>query len=277
MWPYLIREPIEIGTYGLMAALGFLTAQWLLARDLDRRGYDRRYADTIVMLAIVGGLVGAKLAYLFTEAETVSWRDFFSGSGLTWHGGLILASAMIIGWFRLRRLPIWEMLDAVAPFLASGYAFGRLGCFVSGDGCYGLPCEPGDLDEVFCMAFPNGIVPTTVPVHPTPLYEAAAGFLTFGVLWALRRRLWRGVPFAIWMSSAGFFRFWVEFIRRPDQRPDRILGLRDAQLVALVEVLVGLVLLAVALKLAVRVKPPERVPEPPAARPPVRKSKRESA
>lgn len=97
MWPCLIREPFPIGTYGLMAAFGFFTGLWLLARDLALRGVNPRHADTIIMLSIIGGMLGAKLAYVLTEASTFAWSDFFSGSGLTWHGGLILAAALNTG------------------------------------------------------------------------------------------------------------------------------------------------------------------------------------
>ncbi len=247
MWPYLMREPFPIGTYGLMAALGFFTAQWLLARELGRRGFDRRHADTIVLLSVLGGFLGAKLAYVLTETPSFSWSDFFSGSGLTWHGGLILAAALNIGFFLWKRLPLRAMTDAVAPMLASGYAFGRLGCFLSGDGCYGLPCKPGDLDEALCMPFPQGIVPTELAVHPTPLYEAAVNFLLFGVLWRLRARVAPGVLFALYLVGSGVLRFLIEYIRRPDERPDRLFGLRDAHLVAAAQVALGLLLLLAAL------------------------------
>lgn len=234
---------LKIGSYGVMMALGFLTALWLLARDLRRRNLPPAYAETVVFLAIVGGVLGSKLAYLWTEAEHFEWGDLLSGSGLTWHGGLILAATMIIVWFRIRRLPVPVMLDAVAPMLASGYAFGRLGCQVSGDGCYGLPCSPESWDRIFCMAYPHGIVPTTVEVHPTPLYEAFVNFALFGVLWKLRTRIRHpGVLFAIYLAVSGLSRFAVEFIRRADGRPDRFLELRDAHLVALAQLVLALAL-----------------------------------
>lgn len=139
------------------------------------------------------------------------------------------------------------MTDAVATMLASGYPFGRLGCFLSGDGCYGLPCRPGDLDATLCMPFPNGIVPIDVPVLPTPLYEAGANFLLFGLPWRLRTRVRPGVLFALYLAGSGVLRFLVEFIRRPDVRPDRVFGLRAAHLIAAGQVLFGLVLLVVVL------------------------------
>ncbi len=268
MWPYVIEHPIRIGTYGVMMAIGFLTALKLLSRDLKRRHVDPKFAENTIFLGIVGGVVGAKLAYMFTEAQTVSWKDFFSGAGLTWHGGLILAATLIIGYYRIKRLPVLVMVDAVAPTLASGYAFGRIGCQLAGDGDYGLPC--GDFVDrascwlvqmyergfefcfakarpLFCMSYPDGIVPTEELVHPTPVYEAVSNFLLFGVLWGLRKRIKHpGVLFALYLVGAGILRFLIEIIRQPEGRPDRFFGLRDAEIVALASIVGGLALALVA-------------------------------
>lgn len=244
MWPYVVEWGwFKIGTYGVMMACGFLTASWLLARDLRRRNMSPAIADTVILLGIVGGVLGAKLAYMLTEAPTFRFGDLLSGSGLTWHGGLILAAAMIIAYFFWKKLPLRVMLDSVAPELASGYAFGRLGCQVSGDGDYGIPCTPDSLDRIFCMAYPNGIVPTHEQVHPTPVYEALSNFLLFWVLWKLRDRIRNpGVLFAIYLVVSGLSRFFVEFIRQPESRPERFWGLRDAHLIGLGQVVLGVVL-----------------------------------
>lgn len=250
MWPYVIREPIEIGTYGVMMAIGFLTGSWWLGIELRRRRIDPAVGDITVMMAIVLGVVGSKLAYLLTEAETFTFKDFVSGAGLTWHGGLILAAAGIIGYWLAKKYPLPVMLDAVSPMLASGYAFGRLGCLISGDGCYGIPCTPTSLDRFMCMGFPNGIVPTPpgVVVHPTPMYESISNFILAGILWSLRKKFKRpGILFAIYLAWSGLSRFFVEFIRRSDGRPDRLLGLRDAHWIALLQVALALVVVAWAM------------------------------
>ncbi len=234
---------LKIGSYGVMMACGFLTAAWLLSRDLRRRNLDPAISDAVILLGIIGGVLGSKLAYMLTEADRFEWGDLLSGSGLTWHGGLILATVLIVGYFYVKRLPLRVMLDAVAPELASGYAFGRLGCQVSGDGCYGLPCSADSLDRVFCMAYPNGIVPTLEQVHPTPVYESLSNFVLFVILWKLRGRIRNpGVLFAIYLVVSGLSRFLVEFIRQPESRPDRFWSLRDAHLIALGQVLLGLIL-----------------------------------
>ncbi|NOZ02763.1 MAG: prolipoprotein diacylglyceryl transferase [Deltaproteobacteria bacterium] len=262
MWPYVIESPLRIGTYGVMMAIGFLTALWLLTREHIRRNIDPKHAETTVFLAIIFGVVGAKLAYMFTEADSVSWKDFFSGAGLTWHGGLILAIVAIVTYYIVKKLPLAIMFDALAPMLATGYAFGRIGCQLSGDGDYGVPC--GDLVNraqcwlvgmyekgfevclthkypTFCMSYPDGIVPTNQLVFPTPVYESLMNFALFGLLWSIRKRIRHpGVLFSIYLICAGIMRFAIEFIRQDEGRPYRFWDLRDAHLVALASVAVGI-------------------------------------
>jgi prolipoprotein diacylglyceryltransferase len=296
MWPYVITKPIPIGSYGVMMAIGFLTAMALLTRELRRRHIDEKVAETTIFLGIVFGVLGAKLAYMLTEADRWSWKDLVSGSGLTWHGGLILAASVIIGWFVWKRLPLMVMLDAVAPTLATGYAFGRVGCQIAGDGDFGVSCMrylqnascwvfgspvSGDLSDAcfgavqpegvegtvlrsacpidfcipdgfpgFCMSYARGIVPSRHGdiVYATPVYEAINNFLLFGLLWALRKRIRHpGVLFAIYLIGSGFLRFGIEFIRQDEGRPYRFWGLRDAHLVALGQVALGLAIAAYAM------------------------------
>lgn len=240
MWPYVMETPFKIGTYGVMMAVGFLTSSWWMNKELRRRNIDPGVGDMTIMLGIVLGVIGSKLAYMLTEAETFSFSDLISGAGLTWHGGLIMAGTGIVVYWVMKKLSVLIMLDNTAPMLASGYAFGRVGCFISGDGCYGIPCTPTDIDRLFCMPFPNGIVPTTIPVHPTPLYEALAGFVIAAILWKIRKLFKHpGILFAIYLVGTGFSRFFIEFIRRADGRPDRFLDLRDAHWIALAQVALG--------------------------------------
>jgi len=243
MWPYVIREPITIGTYGVMMATGFLTAYYLLRSEFRRRhiGTDSD-ADWIIFIGMIAGVIGAKLAYLLTEANHFSFKEFFSGAGLTWHGGLILASLSIFGYILAKRMPFWAALDAIAPELATGYGFGRIGCQLAGDGDYGIHCG-ANLPWPLCMSYPNGVVPTTDIVYATPIYESLGSFILFAFLWAFRKKIKHpGVLFGVYLVFAGIMRFAVEFIRQTENRPDRFWGLRDAQLIALAEVIIGLLL-----------------------------------
>jgi phosphatidylglycerol:prolipoprotein diacylglycerol transferase len=129
------------------------------------------------------------------------------------------------------RLPMIPMLAAATPALAIGHAIGRIGCFLVGDD-YGRPT-----DLPWGVAFPRGLPPTDVPVHPTQLYEM---FALFVVAWLLIRWRRRGVPDAIvlgrYLVLAGAIRFAIEFIRVNA----RILGpFTLAHLVSLSLVIIG--------------------------------------
>jgi phosphatidylglycerol:prolipoprotein diacylglycerol transferase len=126
-----------------------------------------------------------------------------------------------------------DLLDLAAPAIAFGYAVGRIGCQLSGDGDYGIPW-----DGPWAMAYPDGTVATDVPVHPTPVYETLAMGLATYVLWRLRGRLWPGLLLALYLVLAGLERFLVEFIRRNDEV---VLGLTQAQLISLAMLVGGVV------------------------------------
>ena len=115
--------------------------------------------------------------------------------------------------------------------LALGYAIGRIGCQLSGDGDYGV-----ESDLPWAMAYPEGTVPTNEEVHPTPVYETVSMGIVTVVLWHLRNRLAPGVVFGLYLVLAGSERFLVEFIRRNDSV---LAGLTLAQLVSLAMLALG--------------------------------------
>jgi phosphatidylglycerol:prolipoprotein diacylglycerol transferase len=115
--------------------------------------------------------------------------------------------------------------------LAVGYAIGRVGCQLSGDGDYGIAS-----DLPWAMAYPDGTVPTTESVHPTPVYETLAMGLAGLFLWRLRDRVAPGVLFGLYLVIAGIERFLVEFVRRNEEV---VAGLTQAQLIALAMLALG--------------------------------------
>jgi phosphatidylglycerol:prolipoprotein diacylglycerol transferase len=155
---------------------------------------------------------------------------------MSWFGGLVGGVATALVFMRRLRLPVLATLAAATPALAIGHAIGRIGCFLVGDD-YGRPT-----DLPWGVAFPRGLPPTDMRVHPTQLYEMAA--LLF-VSWLLIRWRRRGVADAIvlgrYLVLAGAIRFAIEFIRVNE----RILGpLTLAHLVSLALLIAGVVLLA---------------------------------
>lgn len=243
---------LEITGYGIMLAIAFWLAGWVIDRELKRRDMNRNLASDIVVAALIGGVVGAKLWYV---ALTGDPHTLFSRGGFVWYGGLIggtLGVLLVLWW---KRIPVRFAMDLVAPALAVGYAVGRVGCFVVEDD-YGLPSH-----LPWAMKFPEGLPPTTaanlqhfgavippgtppsqvLAVHPTELYEVAAMLVVFWILWRLRgHRHATGWLFGVYMVLAGIERFLVEFLRAKD---DRVLhGFTIAQATSVAVILVGLAL-----------------------------------
>src|ERR1700686_3201789 len=197
MIPYLHLGPLHLPTFGLMVALALITAAYVLQADFDRRGMN---ADAFTMITVAGllGILGAKLYHLLeTPAELFAnpLPLLLSRYGFAWFGGFLggFGAMLVMGW--RAKLPGWEFLDACSPAASFGYAIGRVGCFLSGDGDYGRPTS-----LPWGMSFPNGVVPTTETcvqwgspadcrVHPAPLYELLIWSAIGWLLWRLGARI----------------------------------------------------------------------------------------
>jgi phosphatidylglycerol:prolipoprotein diacylglycerol transferase len=213
--------------------------------------------------ALIGGLVGSRVDFLIENWDTVSndvLGNLFSGSGLVWYGGAIGGAIAVLLWAWWRGIVGLALLDLAAVPLALGYAIGRVGCQLSGDGDYGKAW-----DGPWAMSYPDGTVPTTEQVHPTPVYETIAMGLVALLLWRLRDRFRPGILFAIYLVCAGIERFLVEFLRRNDVAA---LGLTQPQLLSIVMILVGAIWIAiVASRHGLPARPGDRYPFGPPARP----------
>jgi phosphatidylglycerol:prolipoprotein diacylglycerol transferase len=225
--------PFTLHSFGLLAALALIVPAIFVSRDLRDRGRDGALAWEFAVGAGIGGFLGARIDFLIQNGG----GDLFSSTGFVWYGGVIGGAIGVILVSLLRKVPVGITANIVAPALALGYAIGRIGCQLSGDGDYG---EPSSLP--WAMSYPDGEVPTTDLVHPTPLYETAAMLVVFWLLWRLRGRLNRQWDlFGLWAILAGVERFLIEFIRRNEAE---LAGLTTAQLVSIVLVGLGVVLLA---------------------------------
>jgi phosphatidylglycerol:prolipoprotein diacylglycerol transferase len=262
MYPELITldlpilGTITITSFGVMMALSFLTGFWIVRLELKRKGMDEDLAGDVLMGAIIGGIVGAKVYYvLLNWPQTVQdpFGMLFSRAGLVWYGGFLGGAIGVIVAIRRRGASVPVLADVCAPALALAYAVGRMGCFLVGDD-YGRPT-----DSWVGIAFPNGSPPSTagnlrrmfgvdVPesipdsavlaVHPTQLYEIGMSLLIFAVLWHLRRKPWQaGRLFSLWLALAGAERLIVEFFRAKDDRFFGVLTL--AQLISIGLILFG--------------------------------------
>jgi phosphatidylglycerol:prolipoprotein diacylglycerol transferase len=244
MIPYLHLGPLTLPTFGMMVALALISSAYILQADFDRRGLK---ADAFFMITIAGlvGIAGAKLYHLLEPENRALFFDhpltlLFDRYGFAWFGSLLagFVAMLILGW--RAKLPLLEFLDACSPAAAFGYAIGRIGCFLSGDGDYGKPTS-----LPWGMSFPNGLVPTTERVHPAPLYELIIWCAIGAFLWHMGTKARKnpranGEIFCSYLILTGVARFLVEIIRI---NPPWILGMSNAQIASLVSVLAGALLL----------------------------------
>jgi phosphatidylglycerol:prolipoprotein diacylglycerol transferase len=225
--------PLTVTGYGLMMMVAFLMAGWAIQLDLRARALDEEFAADIVMGAVIGGLVGAKIWYVLLTGE---WDALLRRGGFVWYGGFLggVVGVLIAGW--LKKVPVRRTMEICAAPLALGYALGRVGCFLVNDD-YGIPSS-----LPWAMKFPQGLPQTTVAelqrmhvsfppgtdplqlvaVHPTQIYETVLMLLAFAWLWRLRNHAhglgWR---FGVYLVLAGAERFLIETVRAKD---DRLLG-----------------------------------------------------
>ncbi|MCI0706379.1 MAG: prolipoprotein diacylglyceryl transferase [Ignavibacteriae bacterium] len=257
MYPRLLEiGPFTIYSYGLMLAIGFIAASYLLPSELKRKHINPQFGNNITLIALIAGVAGSKLLYLIEH-----WSQFvadpigmaFSPSGLTFYGGFILAAFAIYLYLKKKGIPFFVGADAIAPGLLLGYGIARIGCHLAGDGDYGFPTDlpwgtdysngtypPSaafrDFPEITSQ-FPNGIVPDTTPLHPTPVYEFLICSAFFYLLWRMRKTTTPNSKlFMAYLVLAGIERFAIEFLRL---NPRLAFGLSEAQLIALVLILVG--------------------------------------
>lgn len=236
MYPVLFRiGSFEVTSFGVMVAIGALVGLWLFRRELLRSGLPEAATDSAIA-GLIGGLAGAKLLYVAEHMAEEPVLDLLTDrGGMSWFGGLAGGIGVGLLMMVLKRWPVVPVLSAATPALAVGHLLGRIGCFLVGDD-YGRPTS-----LPWGVAFPEGLPPTDVPVHPTQLYEAVfLGVLT----WLLIRWRRKGVAdLAVvgrYLVLAGGFRFALEFLRINV----RVAGpLTVAHLFALAIVLAGLVMM----------------------------------
>jgi phosphatidylglycerol:prolipoprotein diacylglycerol transferase len=241
MQPTIDVLGLSLKTFGLCFGLSFVVSGAMVARRLKELGKPPDWAYEMVFAALVGGLVGARGYWLLGHTSEVAddpLGAIFGGSGLVWFGGALGGAAGVLGWAYRKGMFNLTLLDLCSPALAIGYAVGRVGCQVSGDGDYGKPT-----DLPWGMAYPNGAVPTNEVVHPTPIYETLSMGLVAWALWRAREAFKPGVLFAFYLCFAGLERLLVEFVRRNEPV---LAGLTEAQVASVVMLVAGLVWLVVA-------------------------------
>ncbi len=214
-----------------MLALAFIAAIFVVRNELARKGMDGDIAFDLAIYSLVGGLVGARFAYVaghFEEYVKFPLRmlALWQG-GLVFYGGLVGGAAAILLVARRKKLNLAKTADAMAPALALGSAIGRLGCFARGC-CYGIPTS---LPWGVTFTDLHAAAPLGIAIHPTQLYEFGYNVVIFGILWASRKKVKDdGMAFWLFLGLYGVFRFLVEFLRA---KPVVAFGMGGSQLFSL--------------------------------------------
>jgi phosphatidylglycerol:prolipoprotein diacylglycerol transferase len=220
----------------VLVAVAALAGIFVFDGERRRSGLPDAALDA-AMAGVFGGVVGAKLVWALEHMgrEGPFLELLFSRGGLSWFGGFAGGVAVGIAVLRWRRLSLLRVLAAATPALAVAHAIGRVGCFLVGDD-YGLPSG-----LPWAVAFPEGLPPTTTPVHPTQIYEMVA---LLPVAWLLVRWRRAGRPdrfvLGAYLVSTGLIRFAIEFLR---VRQSLVGPFAVAHVAALVAVIVGAALL----------------------------------
>jgi len=209
MYPVLFEiAGLPITSFGLLVALAVIVGLWVFRSELRRSRLPDSAMDA-ALAGVFGGMAGAKLLWVLEHLGTDTWTALlFSRGGMSWFGGLAGGVLAGIGMMRRRQLPLLPVIAAAAPALAIGQAIGRIGCLLVGD-------ESGTPSTLpWAIAFPDGLPPTEVRVHPTQIYEAIALVPVAAVLYRMRRSgALDRIAVGMYLLLTATTRFLIQWIR----------------------------------------------------------------
>ena len=249
-----------------MVAIALLVSAYVLQADFDRRRaqlerlpeYKSQKDEGFLIIGIAGiaGLVGARLYHVLEDPHELLAHPgelLLSRFGFAWFGGFLGGLLALILLARRMKIPLLLFLDICSPAACVGYAIGRIGCLLSGDGDYGKPTL---WPWPWGLSLPNGVVPTTETcvqwgwpadcrVYPTPIYEFVIWMALAAFLWWVGTKSQQGRKppggiFVGYLILTGMARFLMEFIRI---NPRSFFGLSNAQTASVASILIGLIVL----------------------------------
>jgi len=213
----LIRiGPFAIASYGVMVAIAFIMGIFVAERRAKKYGVLPERVMDLSMVILIGSIIGARALYVFThisEYRANPWTMFAVWQGgLTFYGGFILAFILSIIYLKSKKISIGKMADIIAPAIALGIGFGRIGCFLNGC-CFGKPTH-FPISVVFPEYSPCGWILPGQRVHPTQIYSSIDGFVIFLILLVIeRKKKFSGELFWFFVLFYSLFRFCIDFLR----------------------------------------------------------------
>jgi len=244
--------PVTIHWYGVMIALAFLAGLWTATLRARRENISGEEIADVTLWLMVGAIAGARFVYVATY-----WREQFADQpfrevfmiqhgGLVFYGGFIGAAIAGFIYIRWKKMPLWRTVDVLAPSVALGSVFGRIGCLLNGC-CYGRPTDlPWGLAFTNPQAHEFSGTPLNIPLHPTEIYDALLNLILYGFLaWLFRRKKFDGQIFATYLLCYAVTRSLVEYFRGDYSNLHYHLGLTPAQWISVPIFVTGLALAAV--------------------------------
>lgn len=216
MYPILFQfGHFGLRSYGVVVALSFFVGLWLSTKEARRKGIDPRLIQDFAVYALLGGIIGARLYFiLFSDPAFYlknPWEIF-----AVWHGGIgvigsLFGGALVALWYCWKKgISFWKLGDTLTPGTALGQTVGQFACLFNGDS-YG---KPTDLPWAITHTDPRSLAPLNVPLHPIEIYEMAAYFMVFLIVWSTRNKYRAdGFAFFTYLSAYGVARYFIEFFR----------------------------------------------------------------
>lgn len=225
MFPVIYQSgSLSIGSYGLMLAIAYLTGRWYFLKQVANQKDLTFNAEILIIMLLSFGVIGAKLMFILKNPDKSHLLT--SGTGFSSQGALLGAVLASFIFTYLNKISLHRILDTAAPAAILAYAIARMGCFLSGDDCYGVAT-----DLPWAMSFPNGIAPTEDHVHPLPLYEILYSAIIFLILTGRNKSKTKPYEsFFLLLAMWGSFRFLIEFISANEKI---LLGMSGSQVGAL--------------------------------------------
>ena len=216
MYPVFLQlGNFELRSYGVIVALSFLVGLWLSSKEAERKGLDPKLIQDFAVYALFGGIVGARI-YFILFSEPAYFLQHPWEIVAVWHGGIgvigsLLGGTVVALWYcRKKQISFLKLGDTLVPGIALGQTIGQFACLFNGDS-YG---RPTGLPWAITYTDPRSLAPLNIPLHPIEIYEMAAYFLVFLVVWNMRKKYRAdGFAFLAYLSAYGVARFFVEFFR----------------------------------------------------------------
>jgi phosphatidylglycerol:prolipoprotein diacylglycerol transferase len=242
---------LPVRWYGLMYIFAFATAFILYRRQVRERKFpisDDELSSMFtwgILALIAGARIFSTLVYhgdatYWLKPWLIFWpfneRGNFTGlQGMSYHGGAFFCALAIFLYSRKKKFDFRETGDMLAASIPLGYTFGRLGNFINGE-LYGR-ATAGPLGIIFPhatvlstseswvkeVAEKAGIALTgayvNLPRHPSQLYEMIfEGLILWAIIWFFRdKKPFKGFLIGLYFAGYGFFRFFIEYFREPDE------------------------------------------------------------